>query len=131
MPDTHSAQREDVIVVENYVDRQCIRHMHLISNSQDSLLPAQREGGGEIKQGTGIYYYRAEYPYRGVLDIHCEGWSKFRRLVVWSFEGYASVRDAIRDASNYFWRAFRFEPGYCFFRRLPAGVEFGQDFPSP
>jgi len=118
----------EVIVVESYVDAQCIRHVHLMSNNPSWLRSAQREGGGEILQGAGVWYYRAEYPYRGILNFHCEGWVKFRRLVVWNLDGYGSVRDAISDAFIYFWRYTKFQPGYCFFSKLPAGVEFAQEY---
>ena len=118
---------DEVIVVENYVDAQCIRHVHLMSNSRDALLFAQREGGGEIKQGTGVHYYRAKYHYRGILDFHCEGWVKFRRLVVWSLEGSAFVRDGICQAEAEFERIFRFKPKFVFMRKLPRGAEHCQD----
>jgi hypothetical protein len=113
----------DIITIENYVDEQCMRHVHLMSNLRQSLLSAQREGGGEIKQGTGIHYYRAEYPYRGILDIHCEGWLKFRRLVVWHLDGCGSVREAIQQAFIYFWVTFKFQPGYAFMKKLPKSIE--------
>src|SRR5262245_13979261 len=104
----------DVIVVENYVDHQCMRHLHLMSNKRESLLFAQRMGGGEIKQGTGIHYYVAKYPYRGELDVACvDGGNNYRRLVVWNLDGYTSIRRAIHDAFIYFWRHTRFQPGYC------------------
>ncbi|MCI0551303.1 MAG: hypothetical protein L0287_10130 [Anaerolineae bacterium] len=116
-----------------------MRLIHLMANRELDISALQKYGppaGGLVintKFQTGTWHLWATWPYRGRLDIAAciSSEKKFRRLVVWSIDGYGSARDAIRDASNYFWRAFRFEPGYCFFRRLPAGVEFGQDFPSP
>ena len=118
---------KDLIVVENYVDCQCIRHLHLISNYFIDRPSASFERG-VLKQEAGAWHYRAEYPYRGVLDVACIGGSKkFRRLVVWSLDGCGSVRNAIGYAFIYFWQTFKFQPGYVFLRRLPTGVENGQD----
>lgn len=120
----------DVIVVENYVDHQCMRHLHLMCNSRDSLLFAQRMGGGEIKQGNGIHYYVAKYPYRGVLDmaVAVSDHKHFRRLVVWNLDGYSSMRKAIQDASTHFWTSFKFKPGYIFIKKLPKGIEHAQEY---
>src|SRR5512140_3312306 len=119
---------DDVIVVENYVDPQCMRHLHLMSNFFINRPTAGLERG-ELRQEAGVWHYRATYPYRGILDVKAaciDG--KFRRLVVWSLAGSGSVREALCQAEVYFWAMFRFRPAYGFLRRLPAGVEHGQDF---
>ncbi len=59
---------DDVIIVENYVDSQCIRHLHLMSNFFINR-PAVSLERGELRQETGVWHYRAMYPYRGVLGI--------------------------------------------------------------
>ncbi len=116
----------DVVVVENYVDHQCIRHLHLMSNTP---IPNPSPKMGEGRLEAGVWHYRAEYPYRGVLDVECVGnHKKFRRLVVHSLEGCGSVRDAIHAAFTFFWATFGFQPGYVFMKKLPNGVENGQDF---
>ncbi len=115
----------DVVIVENYVDHQCIRHLHLMANSSIALPFLEK---GIITQETGAWHLRVEYPYRGVLDVEaaCKH-GKFRRLVVWSLEGCGSVRAAIDQAEVYFWTLFRFRPAYGFMKRLPNGAENGQD----
>ena len=113
----------DVMVIDNYVDAQCRRHLHLMSNYFIDRPSASAEGG-VLKQEAGAWHYRAVYPYRGILDVACvENEKKFRRLVVWSLEGCKSVRDAISQAECYFWTTFKFRPGYVFMRRLPAAVD--------
>lgn len=115
----------DVIVIENYVDSHCMRHLHLMSNFFIDRPSASQEGG-TLKQEAGAWHYRAIYPYRGILDIACvENEKKFRRLVVWSLSGCESVRQAISQAESYFWATFRFRPGYVFMRRLPTAVDIG------
>ena len=118
---------DDVIVVENRVDDQCIKHLHLMSNFFINRPTAPLEQG-VLKQEAGVWHYRAEYPYRGVLDVQaaCAD-GKFRRLVVWSLNGCGSVREAICQAEVYFWAAFRFRPAYVFMKKLPNGVENGLD----
>lgn len=120
-------QMSDIIVAENYVDAQCIRHLHLMSNFFIDRPSASAEAG-VMKQEAGVWHYRAEFPYKGVLDIACvDGGQNFRRLVVWSLAGCESVRDAISQAHDYFWSLFRFRPGYVFMRRLPAAARETDD----
>ncbi len=117
----------DLIVVENYVDSQCVRHLHLMSNFFINRPTACSEQG-VLKQEAGVWHYWATYPYCGVLDIACVGnEKKFRRLVVWSLDGYGSVREALGQAQAYFWTLFKFRPGYAFMRKLPAAAENAQD----
>lgn len=120
---------EDVIVIDDYVDPQCIRHVHVMSNTpideamQMRFAPA---GVGVVKQEIGAYHFRAQYPYRGVLDIACIGNAKkFRRLVVWNMEGYKSVKMALHDAWKEYCRLFGGKPQYAFVYRLPVGIENG------
>lgn len=117
---------DTLIVVENYVDSYCIKHLHLMSNFFIDRPTASAEGG-VLKQEAGVWHYRACYPYRGVLDIACVSTpKKFRRLVVWSMEGCGSVREAIAQAASYFWAVFKFQPGYAFIRKMPRTVESGE-----
>ena len=117
---------DDFIVVEDCVDMQCVRHVHLMSNARLPDLHPEH-GLGNCAQESGVWHWRTEYPYRGVMDFHCEGWKKFRRLVVWSLDGCGSVREAMSQAEVYFWTAFHFRPAYVFMRKLPGVVEHGQE----
>ncbi len=118
---------DDMIIVENYVDSQCIRHLHLMSNFFIDR-PTIGMERGELRQEAGVWHYRAAYPYRGVLDIACVGnETKFRRFVVWNLNGCRSVREAISQAEIYFSTIFRFRPAYVFMKKLPGEVENGQD----
>ena len=127
---------DDVIVIEDRVDEQCMRHVHLMSNCDFSLTPTTPQGGaarlplgeGMITREAGVWHYRAEYPYRGALDVACiNGGANFRRLVVWNLDGYESVKLALYDAMREFSRLFGGMPVCAFMRRLPTGVENGYE----
>jgi len=115
----------DIIVVEDRVDDRCMRHVHLMSNAR---LPDMHPefGLGSSVQEVGVWHWRTEIPYRGALDIHCEGWTKFRRLVVWSLGDCGSVREAISQAYTYFFVMFNLRPGFVFVRKLPREAEICQ-----
>ncbi len=119
----------DVIVVENYVDSQCMRHVHLISNAEYGLdvLTCYGAKTGLASKECGAWHYRATYAYRGPLDIACVGnEKKFRRFVVWNLEGCASVKAAISDACMEFCKLFGGKPQYAFMAKLPKGAVSGQ-----
>jgi hypothetical protein len=117
-----------LIVVENFVDLQCRRHVHLMSNQEHGLEILRPYGAqtGVVTKETGAWHYRSSFPWRGPLDIACVGSRmRFRRLVVWNLEGCGSVRNAIAQAAEYFFCCAHFRPGYAFILRMPAGVENG------
>lgn len=121
----------DVIVVENRVDLQCVRHVHLMSNAQFDEVCMRRYGimnGAIATQEGGVWHLRAVHPYRGALDVKAacvEG--KVRRLVVWNLEGYVSVKQALFDARTDYRRLFGGEAQFAFARRLPNNIENGHD----
>lgn len=126
---------EGVIVVEDRLDGQCVRHVHVMANApaplpaaSPQMAPDGRNLGGEWVKEAGVWHLRAVYPYRGVWEVdaaRAEG--KFRRLVVWSLEGCASVKVALHDAAHEFERLFGGRAQFGFMRRLPRGAEHGMD----
>jgi hypothetical protein len=117
----------DVIVIENYVDPQCVRHVHVMSNTPIPN-PSPQWGEGSVTQECGVWHFRAEYPYRGVLDVQAACPSgKFRRLVVWNLQGCDSVKDALISAGVEFERLFGARASFAFMKKLPKVVEHGQD----
>lgn len=60
-----------------------------------------------------------------VVDFECEGWVKFRRLVVCPLEGRVSVRAALQEAAREFERLFGGRAGYGFIRKMPVAVGRG------
>jgi len=116
----------EMIVVEDVVSEDCVRKLHVMSNAPISMqLPA----GATVKQTqeAGVYHLRAEWPYRGVLDIKSDYWPRPKRLVVWSLIGEEHEVEAILEAIGEFDRLFGHAPGFIFLRRLPSDVEHGKD----
>lgn len=120
---------DEVIVVEDRVDAQCVRHVHLMSNIElpCSSVPFPFERGSVTRE-AGVWHYRAEYPYRGALDVACiNGGKNFRRLVVWNLEGYELIKLALYDAWNEYLRLFYGAAQYAFIKKLPANVPNGYE----
>lgn len=122
----------DVIVVEDYVDARCVRHVHLMSNADvaERVLTdyGVERGAWSVAFEAGVIHYRVEYPFRGALDVACiNGGENYRRLVVWNMDGYTSVRLALRDAAVKFEDLFCGAPQFAFIRQMPSGVEHGTD----
>jgi len=119
----------DVIVVEDRVDMQCVRHVHLMSNIELACtqmpFPLAR---GSVTREAGVWHYRAEYPYRGALDVGCiNNGANFRRLVVWSLEGYDLVKPALNDAWEEYLRLFHGAAQYAFIKEIPAVIQNGHE----
>ena len=125
----------EVIVVENAVTDQCMWRLHFMSNQEFDMEIYMEYGiygwaDMHVTREAGVYHLRAEWPYRGVLDIQAEGWPRFRRLVVWPLvENGLTLRvsRAILYATAEYTRLFGGIPEYAFVRNLPEGAEFGQD----
>lgn len=118
----------EVIELLNYVDGQCLRHLHLMSNIEfDSTYMNQYSAmNGVVTREAGVWHLRAMHPYRGVIDIPAacvEG--KARRLVAWSLTGCASVTRALYDATHEFERLFGGRAEFGFMKRLPKAAEHG------
>ncbi len=140
----------EVIEIENIVTRDCRRVIHLMSNRELTVEdlaafapqphplphppfghPPQMstfgEGKVEIVQEAGVWHLRAEWPFRGALHLHAEGWPQVKTMVAWPFAGCVNMIEAFMQASVYFEDAFRQKPRFGFVRKLPSGVEHGRE----
>lgn len=124
--------QRDVIVVEDRVDMQCVRHIHLMSNTMIADEALWMYGvdfvNWKAALETGVWNYRAVQPYRGVIDIPAackEG--KVRRLVVWNLEGCLSVTMALYDAAHEYERLFGGRAEFGFMKKLPKAAEHGME----
>lgn len=61
--------------------------------------------------------------YRGFAEVKGEGWPKAKRLVMWSFEGCASVTDALIHAARFYEEQTGETPRFGFVRSMPKGEE--------
>jgi len=121
---------EEIIELLNYVDGQCLRHLHLMSNIEFDAACMSRYAAvnGVVTREAGVWHLRAMHPYRGTIDIPAackEG--KIRRLVVWSLAEYASVQVALHDVWREYGRLFGGSPQFAFMRKLPRSVENGHE----
>lgn len=123
----------DIVVVEDHVDMQCMRHVHWMSNSPTPV-PSPNTADADLWRGVqwekeaGAWHLRTVHPFRGVLDIETGGGVKFRRFVAWSLEGCGNVREALRQAKAEYVRLFGGSPQFGFMRSLPRGVEWFTEF---
>jgi hypothetical protein len=120
-----------MIEVENIVTKDCRRVLHLMSNVEyaaDVLASfgAPDDVQARITQEAGVWHLRAEWPFRGPLEIVAEGWPAPKTLLVWSLQG-ERVSVAIRDAAEAFHKWMGQTPRFAFVRSLPAKAERWQD----
>jgi hypothetical protein len=121
---------EEVIVVEDRIDMQCMRHVHLMSNQEIEKDELQVYGipSGVGTREAGAWHLRCSYPYRGMIDIPAASKNgKFRRLVAWNLDGCPSVKVALHDAAMEFERLFGGRAEFGFVRKLPKGAEHGME----
>lgn len=116
-----------IVIVEDYVDRRCIRHVHIKCDRKFIVNPRTFPAGkGEMTEQDATWHFHAEYPYRGYLDIAYAGSEKkFRTAVVWNLEGYTSLKLAFLDARDEYKRLFGRCPQYGFMREMPVKLENG------
>jgi hypothetical protein len=122
---------DDVIVVENIVSRDCRLIVHLMSNREFEVNRLACYGAPDgtrpqVTREAGVYHLRAEWPYRGVLDVKSEFWPKAKRLVAWSLIGEEGAAEAILKAVGEFDELFGRAPGFIFVKKS-GDVEHGKD----
>lgn len=72
-----------------------------------------------------LFYGEASWPAREAVDIQCEGWPKFRRVVVWKLVPGERVSVGVRSAASRYFELFMRWPRFAFIRHKPAEVENG------
>ena len=117
----------ELIVLENVVDQDGWRRLHVMANAPiDLAVPADAQVERTVE--AGVHHLFVREPVQGVVDIYFEGLPMgFRRMVLWNLHGYSNAREAILDAAREFERLFGSQPVYGFMKRLPSGVENGQE----
>ena len=73
-----------------------------------------------------LFYGDAKWPVRGdAVDIHCEGWIKYRRLVAWKILPGERMSEAISQARCAYVKMFVRYPRYAFAKTMPKNTEPG------
>ena len=120
----------ELIVLENVVEQDGWRRLHVMANAPIDLA-GPKDAQVERTVEAGVHHLVMREPVRGVVDFYLEGSPMgFRRMVLWNFLGYSNAREAILDAARGFERLFGSQPVYGFMKRLPSGVENGQEIGS-
>lgn len=120
----------DVIELENFLDDDGFRIVHLMSNmalDSDALkaYDAPADAMFEAKKEAGVYHLRAKWLICGPLVINAEGWPVPKRFVVWHLSLADSVKIALYEANKKYEDVFLERAEYAFIRKLPRGIENG------
>lgn len=127
-------------ILMDEVTEEGMRHVKVVSDAPLSApfgfaafpqLPTSTEIGGSVKcwddEMLDLHYLEAEYPMRGFVDVHFEGMSKFRRLVLYKFTKRERVSEIVSYVADWFFVQTGHRPQYAFLRELPRGAENGME----
>jgi len=115
---------DEVIEIENYIDANCVRHLHLMSNVEfgpdDLSLP---DGVPHtVTKEAGVYHLRASWKAREAFAGTMRGSDRWERLVVlWHIDGKIST--CARDAAHEFMRVFGRVPDFAAVCKIPRAAE--------
>lgn len=118
---------DEVIEVENYIDDQFVRHVHLMSNSQniEANLPAGVTP--TVTKEAGVYHLRASWAAREAFAGTMRGEDRREhQVVLWALNG-ERVRKCIRDAAAEFVRVFSRRPSFATMKSYPESMGFDVD----
>jgi hypothetical protein len=113
-----------------------LRHLKMFSDVKVSdermkrFVPAASLEHAQIRcydtAALSLFYGEAKWPVRGdAVDVHCEGWVKFRRVVAWKLMPGERMSEAISLAKCSYIKLFVRSPRFAFTRTLPRAVENG------
>lgn len=115
----------DVIELENRINEQGLRVVHLMSNRpmtatdligywppQDARIETQRQGG--------TYHLRAEWPHVEIVEVR-----PGQKYVLREIRKGERISEAVGAAVRDYLREFGHGPQYAYLRRLPRGVPIG------
>jgi hypothetical protein len=120
----------EIIEVENYVDAQGVRRLHLMCNAEirvDDLEPPYLLPDGvnaEVKREAGAWHLRAEWRAREAFAGTMRGSDRREwQVVLWALEKGDRIGAATQEATVLFRRAFGRHPQFAAVRRFPQGVD--------
>lgn len=70
-----------------------------------------------------LFYGEVDYPAREAVDFQCQGWPKFRRLIVWKLMPTDRVSACMEDARVYYFQIFMRHPRFAFIKQMPKMIE--------
>jgi len=115
----------DVIELENRIDEQGMRVVHLMANRP--LKPTDLIGywppqDAKIETGleAGVYHLRAEWPYVHIVEVR-----PGQQYVMREIRKGERISEAVGAAVRDYLREFGHGPQYAYLRRLPRNVPIG------
>lgn len=120
---------QEVIIVEDAINRDWWRKLHVMANSEEALEPYKAwipdDGLGtsiNVSKQAGSWHLRAAWPVRERIDLPTP--LGFWPMIAW-YVGDGRVSQAIFDGGVAFSLAFGFEPVYAYVLEIPSkGEEF-------
>lgn len=117
----------EVIAVEDYIDDQFVRRVHLMSNTDGFEYPLPEGVEAKVTKEAGIYHLRAEWAVREAFAGVMIGSDRFdHHVVLWSFDG-ERVSKCIRDAAREFGRVFSRQAQFAAVRSYPESMGLDVD----
>jgi hypothetical protein len=120
---------DEVIILENIINADGLRRVHLMSNIQFELSQIKEQFGGEwepvVTREVGVYHLRGEWKHEGMTLMSCEGWPQPKRMALLPLQPGVRISETITKAAFVFLADAQLWPGYGFVRRLPKGIHNG------
>lgn len=113
---------DEAIEIENYLDDQYVRHVHLMSNSPDFDASLPAGATPTVTKEAGVYHLRASWAAREAFAGTMRGDDRIeRQIVLWALNG-ERVSVCIRDAAAEFAKAFSRLPKFAAIRSFPESM---------
>ena len=115
----------DVIELENRIDEQGMRVVHLMANrpltATDLIGYWPPEGARvETAREAGVHHLRAEWPYVHIIEVR-----PGQQYVLRDIRKGERISEAVGAAVRDYLRAFGHGPQYAYLRRMPRSVPIG------
>lgn len=118
---------DEVIEIENYIDEQWIRHVHLLSNNENAEVDLPVYARPVVTKEAGVWHVRASWAAREAFAGTMRGGDRIeRQIVLWAFNG-ERVSVCIRHAAREFWRVFCRQPDFAAVNAYPEAMEADVD----
>lgn len=117
----------EVIEVENYIDGQWMRHVHLMSNDETFDIVLPEYASPTINKETGVWHMRASWAAREAFAGTMRGGDRIeRQIVLWALNG-ERVSVCIREAAQEFWKVFGRQPEFAAMYSYPDAMGLDKD----
>ncbi len=122
---------DEIIEIENYVDAQGMRHMHLMSNDEitadDFENPAWFIPDGvdiRVSKEAGVHHLRATWRARQAFAGVMRGSDRHeRQMALWALDKGGHISVGVQEATVLFRKAFGRSPNFAAVRTYPREVD--------